>query len=48
MKTPYYIVYKKKLRKNIEKLAKVSKEEDVKIIIAFKANTLWKTFPIIS
>ncbi len=48
MKTPYYIVYEEKLRKNMEKLAKVSKEGDVKIIMAFKANALWKTFPIIS
>ena len=48
MKTPYYIIYEKKLRKNMEKLQKVSKEADVKIIMAFKANALWKTFPIIA
>lgn len=46
--TPYYIVYEDKLRANLEKLKKVSEAADVKIIMAFKANALWKTFPIIS
>lgn len=45
--TPYYIVYEDKLRANLEKLSRVSKEADLKIIMAFKANALWKTFPII-
>lgn len=47
MKTPYYIVYEERLRKNLELISRVSKEADVKIIMAFKANALWKTFPII-
>lgn len=47
IKTPYYIVYEEKLRANLEKLKKVSEETGVKIIMAFKANALWKTFPII-
>lgn len=47
MKTPYYIVYEDRLRSNLEKLKKVSEESDIKIIMAFKANALWKTFPII-
>lgn len=46
--TPYYIVYEDRLRNNLEKLSRVSKDCDVKIIMAFKANALWKTFPIIS
>lgn len=48
MQTPYYIVYEEKLRANMEKLSCVSREADVKIIMAFKANALWKTFPIIA
>lgn len=45
--TPYYIVYEDRLRGNLEKLKRVSIEADLKIIMAFKANALWKTFPII-
>ncbi len=47
METPYYIVYEDRLRRNLEKLKRVSDETGVKIIMAFKANALWKTFPII-
>ena len=47
LETPYYIVYEDKLRHNLEKLSSVAREADVKIIMAFKANALWKTFPII-
>ena len=47
IKTPYYIVYEDRLRKNLEKLQMVSREADLKIIMAFKANALWKTFPVI-
>ena len=45
--TPYYIVYEEKLMRNLQLLKQVEKEADVKIIMAFKANALWKTFPII-
>ena len=45
--TPYYIVYEDKLRKNLSLIKEVSERADVKIIMAFKANALWKTFPII-
>ncbi|MDE7401985.1 MAG: carboxynorspermidine decarboxylase [Muribaculaceae bacterium] len=48
IKTPYYIVYESKLRQNLKKLKKVSEAADLKIIMAFKANALWKTFPVIS
>lgn len=47
MKTPYYIVYEERLRRNLEKLKDVATRADIKIIMAFKANALWKTFPII-
>lgn len=46
--TPYYIVYEDKLRRNLEIIRDVEKRAGVKIIMAFKANALWKTFPIIS
>lgn len=45
--TPYYIVYEDRLRKNMEKLKSVSEACDLKIIMAFKANALWKTFNVI-
>lgn len=48
MPTPYYIVYEKKLRDNLSVIRDIEKRGDVKIIMAFKANALWKTFPIIS
>ena len=48
MQTPYYIVYEDRLRRNMEVLSRVAKEADVKIIMAFKANALWKTFPVIA
>lgn len=44
--TPYYIVYEDKLRNNLDLISRVSREADVEIIMAFKANALWKTFPI--
>ena len=46
MKTPYYIVYEEKLRRNLELITRVSRESGAKIIMAFKANALWRTFPI--
>ena len=46
--TPYYIVYEDKLRANLEKLTDASRRGGFKLIMAFKANALWKTFPIIS
>lgn len=44
--TPFYIVYEDRLRKNLELITKVSQQAGVKIIMAFKANALWKTFDI--
>ena len=48
MRTPYYIVFEEKLRNNLKLIDYVSKQANVKIIMAFKANALWKTFGIIS
>ncbi len=48
MNTPYYIVYEERLRANLDKLKYVADAADVNIIMALKANALWKTFGIIS
>lgn len=45
--TPYYIVYENKLRKNLELIDSVRKRSGAEIIMAFKANALWRTFDII-
>ncbi len=44
MNTPYYIVYEQKLRHNIGLITSVAQRASVEIIMAFKANALWKTF----
>ncbi|MCX4330622.1 MAG: carboxynorspermidine decarboxylase [Muribaculaceae bacterium] len=46
LSTPFYIVYEQKLRRNIELIKSVADEAGVEIIMAFKANALWRTFPI--
>ena len=45
--TPFYIVYEDRLRRNLELINHVKTEAGVNIIMAFKANALWRTFPII-
>ncbi|MDE6380328.1 MAG: carboxynorspermidine decarboxylase, partial [Muribaculaceae bacterium] len=47
IKTPYYIVYEDRIERNLKLLRRVEQEADLKIIMAFKANALWKTFPIV-
>lgn len=44
--TPFYIVYEERIRKNLELIKSVSERAGVEIIMAFKANALWKTFDI--
>lgn len=46
--TPYYIIYEDKLRRNLEIIADVMRRADVKIIMALKANAMWKTFHVIA
>lgn len=46
--TPFYIVYEDRIRRNMSILKNVEQKGNVKIIMAFKANALWKTFPIIA
>ncbi len=47
METPYYIIYEDRIRKNLELITDVASRAGVKIIMAFKANALWKTFGIV-
>lgn len=44
--TPFYVVYEDKLRANLNLITDVASRAGVKIIMAFKANALWRTFPI--
>ncbi len=44
--TPYYIVYEERLRRNLDLITSVAREAGVEIIMAFKANALWKTFGV--
>ncbi len=44
--TPYYIVYENRLRRNLDLISHVASEAGVKIIMAFKANALWRTFGV--
>lgn len=45
--TPAYIVYENRLRRNLELINDVKARAGVDIIMAFKANALWRTFDII-
>ncbi len=46
LSTPYYIVYEEKLRRNLELIGDVSRRSGATIIMAFKANALWRTFGV--
>ena len=46
LSTPYYIVYEERLRRNLDLITDVSRRSGAEIIMAFKANALWRTFPI--
>ena len=46
LQTPYYIVYEEKLRRNLSLISDVARQAGVEIIMAFKANALWKTFGV--
>lgn len=45
--TPYYIVYEERMRRNLELICRVEREAGVNIIMAFKANALWRSFGIV-
>ncbi len=46
MQTPYYIVYETRLRANLDLITSIARRAGVEFIMAFKANALWRTFPI--
>lgn len=46
--TPFYIVYLNRIERNLKLIDDVSRRAGVKIIMAFKANALWKTFPTVA
>lgn len=45
--TPFFIVYEDRLRSNLALISRVGRESGADIIMAFKANALWRTFPIV-
>ena len=45
--TPSYVVYEDRMRSNLSLLKRVADETGVKLILALKANALWKAFPVI-
>lgn len=45
--TPFYIVYESRLRSNLAFICEVSRRSGADIIMAFKANALWRTFDIV-
>lgn len=47
IETPFYVVYESKLRKNLELIDRVRKLTGIDIIMAFKANAMWRLFHII-
>lgn len=44
--TPFYVVYEDRLRRNLNLISNVAAQSGAKIIMAFKANALWKTFGV--
>lgn len=45
--TPFFIVYEDRLRANLGLISRVGRESGADIIMAFKANALWRTFDIV-
>lgn len=45
--TPFFIAYEDRLRANLSLISRVGRESGADIIMAFKANALWRTFPIV-
>ena len=45
--TPAYVVYEDRLRRNLQLIDSVKRRAGVDIIMAFKANALWRSFPIV-
>jgi len=47
MKTPYWLLEEKLLEENLQTLAYVKKEANIKILLALKGYALWKSFPMV-
>ena len=47
IQTPFYVVYEDRLRSNLELISEVRRRAGVDVIMAFKANALWRTFGIV-
>jgi len=45
--TPVFVVYEDRLRRNLQLISDIRDSAGVNIIMAFKANALWRTFDII-
>lgn len=45
--TPSYVVYEDRMRRNLELIRDISARSGASIIMAFKANALWRTFGIV-
>ena len=48
IKTPAYVIDESKVKENLEKLAYVKQVTDCKILLATKAYSCYKTYPLIS
>ena len=46
IKSPYYLLEERLLRRNLSLIRHVADESGAEVILAFKAFALWKTFPI--
>lgn len=42
-----FLIYEDKLRRNLQLISEIAERSGAEIIMAFKANALWKSFPII-
>lgn len=47
LETPFFVVYEDKVRRNLNLIDRVRKEAGVSIIMAFKANAMWRLFYIL-
>lgn len=45
--TPFFIVYENRIRANLELIRETARRSRATIIMAFKANALWRTFDIV-
>ncbi len=48
LKTPYWLLEEKLLEKNLKILASIKQKTDVKILLALKGYSLWKSFDLIA